>query len=87
MVTSQQSNKILIAKLSFMQQGPKLYLSSIFIRESLGCSKKFYATTVEPRYKEVGYNKPSYNKVILLVPALYISLYCDPEADIMRNLI
>ena len=40
-----------------MQQGPKLYLSSIFIRESLGCSKKFYATTVEPRYKEVGYNK------------------------------
>ena len=30
--------------------------------------------TVEPRYKEVGYiTKPSYNKVILLVPALYIS--------------
>ena len=29
--------------------------------------------TVEPRYKEVGYvTKPSYNKVILLVPALYI---------------
>ena len=31
------------------------------------------AYTVEPRYKQVGYNKPSYNKVILLVPALYIS--------------
>ena len=29
--------------------------------------------------------KPSYNKVILLVPALYISLYFYP--DIMRNLI
>ena len=40
--------------------------------------------TVEPRYKEVGYNKPSYNKVILLVPALYISLFFYP--DIMRNL-
>ena len=33
--------------------------------------KSFY--TVEPRYKEVGTN-PSYNKVILVVPALYISL-------------
>ena len=31
--------------------------------------------TVEPRYKEVGYNKPSYNKVILLVPALYIYIF------------
>ena len=42
--------------------------------------------TVEPRYKEVGYNKkPSYNKVILWVPALYISLFFYP--DIMRNLI
>ena len=30
-------------------------------------------STVEPRYKEVGYN-PSYNKVNLLVPALYISV-------------
>ena len=29
--------------------------------------------------------KPSYNKVILLVPALYISLFFYP--DIMRNLI
>ena len=29
----------------------------------------------KPRYKEVGYNKPSYNKVILLVPALYISFF------------
>ena len=29
--------------------------------------------------------KPSYNKVILLVPALYISLFFHP--DIMRNLI
>ena len=29
--------------------------------------------------------KPSYNKVILLVPALYISLFLYP--DIMRNLI
>ena len=29
--------------------------------------------------------KPSYNKVILLVPALYISLFYYP--DIMRNLI
>ena len=29
--------------------------------------------------------KPSYNKVILLVPALYISSFFDP--DIMRNLI
>ena len=41
--------------------------------------------TVEPHYKEVGYNKTSYNKVILLVPALYISLFFCP--DIMRNLI
>ena len=31
-------------------------------------------STVEPRYKEVGYNKTLCpNKVILLVPALYIS--------------
>ena len=29
--------------------------------------------------------KPTYNKVILLVPALYISLFLYP--DIMRNLI
>ena len=29
--------------------------------------------------------KPSYNKVILLVPALYISLFFYP--DIMRNLL
>ena len=29
--------------------------------------------------------KPSYNKVILLVPALYISLFFNP--DIMRNLL
>ena len=29
--------------------------------------------------------KPSYNKVILLVPPLYISLFFPP--DIMRNLI
>ena len=29
--------------------------------------------------------KPSYNKVILVVPALYISLFFYP--DIMRNLI
>ena len=28
--------------------------------------------SVEPPYKEVGYNKTSYNKVILLVPALYM---------------
>ena len=27
--------------------------------------------TVEPPYKEVRYNEPSFNKVILLVPALY----------------
>ena len=33
--------------------------------------------TVEPRYKEVGYNKTLlYNKVILLVPAPYVSLVC-----------
>ena len=31
--------------------------------------------------------KPSYNKVILLVPPLYIPLCFYPEADIMRNLI
>ena len=45
------------------------------------------AYTVEPRYKEVGYyiTKPSHNKVILLVPAVYISLFFYP--DIMRNLI
>ena len=36
---------------------------------------KIIQNTVEPRYKEVGYNKPSYNKVILLVPALYIYIY------------
>ena len=54
-------------------------------------------STVEPRYKEVRYNKtlfiiqwnlvikrsditkPSYNKVILLVPALYISLFFYPD--------
>ena len=43
-------------------------------------------STVEPRYKEVGYNKSLlYNKVILLVPALYISLFFYP--DITRNLI
>ena len=33
-----------------------------------------FISTVEPCYKEVGYKKKktSYNKVILLVPALYI---------------
>ena len=41
--------------------------------------------TVEPRYKESDITKPSYNKVILLVPTLYISLFFYP--DIMRNLI
>ena len=42
--------------------------------------------TVEPRYKEVGcITKPSYNKVILLVPALNILCFFYP--DIMRNLI
>ena len=30
---------------------------------------------VEPHYKEVGYKETLFNKVILLVPALYISLY------------
>ena len=35
--------------------------------------------------KRSNITKPSYNKVILLVPALYISLFFDP--DIMRNLI
>ena len=44
-----------------------------------------FCYTVKPRYKEVRYNKTSYNKVILLVPALYISLFFYP--DIMRNLI
>ena len=48
-------------------------------------SMRFHST-MEPRYKEVGYNKTLlYNKVILLVPALYISLFFYP--DIMRNLI
>ena len=32
------------------------------------------SNTVEPRYKEIRYNKPSYDKVILLVQTLYISL-------------
>ena len=33
-----------------------------------------FLNTVEPHYKEVGYKIPFiYNKVILLVPALYIS--------------
>ena len=45
--------------------------------------KRLLSGTVEPHYKEVGYNKPSSNKVILLVPALYISLFCVP--DITRN--
>ena len=31
--------------------------------------------TVEPRYKEVGYNKTLLYKVILLVPAFYTSLF------------
>ena len=35
--------------------------------------------------KRSGITKPSYNKVILQVPALYISLFVYP--DIMRNLI
>ena len=35
--------------------------------------------------KRSGITKPSYNKVILLVPALYISLCFYP--DIMRNLL
>ena len=44
--------------------------------------KSFY--TVEAHYKEVETN-PSYNKVILVVPALYISLFVFyPD---MRNLI
>ena len=43
-------------------------------------------STVEPHYKEVRYiPKPCYNKVISLVPALYISLYLHPQ--IRRNLI
>ena len=37
-----------------------------------------FCSTVEPRYKEVGYNKTRYNKVILMVPALYISLFFLP---------
>ena len=46
---------------------------------------KHLCNAVEPRYKVVGYNKTLlYNKVILLVPALYISLFFYP--DIMRNL-
>ena len=56
--------------------------------EDLGRGKiliEAWTNTVEPRYKEVGYNKPCYNKVILLVPALYISLCFYP--DITRNLI
>ena len=50
-----------------------------------GHDKHTNMSTVEPRYKEVGYNKPSYNKVSLLVPTLYISWFFYP--DIMRNLI
>ena len=44
--------------------------------------------TVEPRYKEVGYKKKnSYNKVILLVPALNISVFLpwyNEKPDITR---
>ena len=41
----------------------------IFSQEKMGEKK----CTVEPHYDEVGYiTKSSYNKVILLVPALYI---------------
>ena len=34
-----------------------------------------FINTVEPCYNEVGYNKNPYNKVILLAPALYISVF------------
>ena len=37
-------------------------------------------STVEPRYKEVRYNKTLlFNKVTLLVPALYISVFVYPD--------
>ena len=45
----------------------------------------YYHKTVEPRYKKVRYlTKPSHNRVILLVPALYISHFFP---DITRKLI
>ena len=40
--------------------------------------------TVEPHYKEVRYNKPTYNKVILQVPAIHVFVFYP---DIMSNLI
>ena len=48
-------------------------------------TQRYMGTTVEPCYKEVRYNKPSYYEVTLLVPALYNSLTFYPY--ITRNLI
>ena len=61
--------------------------SSVKRTMSLFKPGRWILNTVEPRYKEVGYNKIllKSNKVILLVPALYSSLFLYP--DIMRNLI
>ena len=49
----------------------------------INCSR--YSVQWNLVIKRSDITKPSYNKVILLVPALYISLFFYP--DIMRNLI
>ena len=63
--------------------GPEIGVAST----KVGCLTLVYANVVQWNLiiKRSDITKPSNNKVVLLVPALYISLFLYP--DIMRNLI
>ena len=60
-------------------------LTQKILRKKKKCMEN---TTAEPHHKKVGYmTKPSYNKVILLVPALYTCISLSSSRGIMTSLI
>ena len=60
-------------------------IASLYFKRPCGLSNSILLVQWNLVIKRSDITKPSYNKVILLVPALSISLFFYP--DIMRNLI